>query len=117
MQKLIRLKTRLKARPIWQFAIAAMIGFLFAFFASPEFLGLGFGIVLLAALIFAVLCQNGAVEDSPISKEARFVSSILFRTSRPTAKVTDLMALRCFFFSLTLLAAMMVGAFAAVPFQ
>jgi|GEM_PF-5320633 len=118
MQKLIHLKNWLKARPVWQFVFAAAIGFLFAFFASPEFLSAGFGVVSLSILVFATLSVNSAKEDQQFSDDIKAVSFLLpSAIARPTAKVRDLMALRCFLLSLIVLAEMAVGTFAAVPFQ
>lgn len=102
------------ARWIAGFLVAAALGFVTPRLVPHAWLADILGAALFLALVWAGLASGSARGGKDWGRGVRALSWLLVGTSRPTAEVTDNLALRLFWMTLVYLASFGIGAFAAV---
>ncbi len=102
------------ARRIAGFLVAAALGFVTPRLVPHAWLGDILGAGLFLVIVWTGLASVGARGGKDWGRGVRALSWLLVGTSRPTAEVTNHLALRLFWMTLGYLAFFGIGAFSAV---
>jgi hypothetical protein len=102
------------ARRLVGFVLPAAAGFATPRVVPQDWLSYILGASLFLVLVWAALAAGSARGGDESSRGLRAISWLVAGTSRPTAKVVDIQALRLLWMTLVYLVSFSVGAFAAV---